>query len=339
PYTVEVSLPAVQLKHGYLASPHIVDITRRQSGKGPENVKAVTGGTYDVMVPEGLVVLPSVSLGVARKAVEELAAGGIEASAASEVARTGVALPKEQQGVVAGLWGKFGPDPFGMRRKNMRESGNPNLKLAELEHKDGWYNVSVRTVDDAMFRGLAKRLSESGFEVKAGPGRGPHLRGRWVVSIKVPTAPMSARDAAIEQAEHVKSVVYSEYVRTGAIMNPNLALAKDMRSRYQEDLKAGHMDAAEYWRGQSAAYFTGNPYAPSYTLIYMDKGGDGHQGSTFQRKADALGTAREASKSQRWARVYVYHGSPYESGQAEFVAAFIRGKKASEEGIIASIGG
>ncbi|MDP2954255.1 MAG: hypothetical protein Q8O76_13190, partial [Chloroflexota bacterium] len=36
PYTVEVSLPAVQLKLGYLAAPHIVDIARRQSGKGPE---------------------------------------------------------------------------------------------------------------------------------------------------------------------------------------------------------------------------------------------------------------------------------------------------------------
>jgi len=39
----------------------------------------------------------------------------------------------------------------------------------------------------------------------------------------------------------------------------DMKLAKDMRARYQEDLKAGHTDAAEYWRGQASAYFTGNP--------------------------------------------------------------------------------
>ncbi len=41
--------------------------------------------------------------------------------------------------------------------------------------------------------------------------------------------------------------------------NPNMKLAKEMRKRYQGDVKAGHTDAAEYWRGQAAAYFTGNP--------------------------------------------------------------------------------
>lgn len=40
---------------------------------------------------------------------------------------------------------------------------------------------------------------------------------------------------------------------------PNMKLAKEMRARYRGDVKAGHNDAAEYWRGQAAAYFTGNP--------------------------------------------------------------------------------
>lgn len=35
--------------------------------------------------------------------------------------------------------------------------------------------------------------------------------------------------------------------------------AFDMRDRYKDDMEAGHLDAAEYWRGQAAAYFTANP--------------------------------------------------------------------------------
>lgn len=50
--------------------------------------------------------------------------------------------------------------------------------------------------------------------------------------------------------------------------NPNLPLAMSMRERYQDDLKAGHKDAAEYWRGQAAAYFTGNPKLDPWGVPY-----------------------------------------------------------------------
>lgn len=36
-------------------------------------------------------------------------------------------------------------------------------------------------------------------------------------------------------------------------------LAIEARNRYREDKKAGHSAAAEYWRGQAGAFFTGNP--------------------------------------------------------------------------------
>lgn len=36
-------------------------------------------------------------------------------------------------------------------------------------------------------------------------------------------------------------------------------LAIEARNRYLEDNKAGHSAAAEYWRGQAGAFFTGNP--------------------------------------------------------------------------------
>ena len=35
--------------------------------------------------------------------------------------------------------------------------------------------------------------------------------------------------------------------------------AAESLKRYKDDLKAGHLDAAEYWRGQAGAYFTANP--------------------------------------------------------------------------------
>jgi len=39
-------------------------------------------------------------------------------------------------------------------------------------------------------------------------------------------------------------------------------LAYEARDRYLEDREAGHDDAAEYWRGQAGAFFTGNPEEP-----------------------------------------------------------------------------
>lgn len=35
--------------------------------------------------------------------------------------------------------------------------------------------------------------------------------------------------------------------------------ALESLKRYKSDVKAGHKDAAEYWRGQAGAYFTANP--------------------------------------------------------------------------------
>ena len=37
-------------------------------------------------------------------------------------------------------------------------------------------------------------------------------------------------------------------------------LAYEARDRYREDMGAGHDSAAEYWRGQAGAFFTGNPH-------------------------------------------------------------------------------
>ena len=56
-------------------------------------------------------------------------------------------------------------------------------------------------------------------------------------------------------------VVFPELLTTMRTwVNPKVrAEALEARKRYQADLKAGHKDAAEYWRGQAGAYFTSNP--------------------------------------------------------------------------------
>jgi len=51
------------------------------------------------------------------------------------------------------------------------------------------------------------------------------------------------------------SMVFSAAGNAGDVNS----LAYEMRQRYIDDKAAGHLDAAEYWRGQAAAYFTGNP--------------------------------------------------------------------------------
>jgi hypothetical protein len=56
-------------------------------------------------------------------------------------------------------------------------------------------------------------------------------------------------------------VVFPELLTTMRTwVNPKVrAEALEARKRYSDDLKAGHKDAAEYWRGQAGAYFTANP--------------------------------------------------------------------------------
>ena len=45
-----------------------------------------------------------------------------------------------------------------------------------------------------------------------------------------------------------------------SVKNPKVhPQAVESLKRYKSDLKAGHLDAAEYWRGQAGAYFTANP--------------------------------------------------------------------------------
>lgn len=48
-------------------------------------------------------------------------------------------------------------------------------------------------------------------------------------------------------------------------------MAYEMRDRYRGDVKAGHSDAAEYWRGQVAALFTDNPEGPLERIVGESK--------------------------------------------------------------------
>jgi hypothetical protein len=84
-------------------------------------------------------------------------------------------------------------------------------------------------------------------------------------------------------------------------------LAIEARKRYRDDLKAGHTDATEYWRGQAGAFFTGNPlgspnpYVSGYPSRYPVIG-------DIVRFAgmDRYGTVAHVSKDGE--RVMVYWG-------------------------------
>jgi len=50
-------------------------------------------------------------------------------------------------------------------------------------------------------------------------------------------------------------------------------LAFEARDRYRADMSAGHEEAAEYWRGQAGAFFTGNnPLGPIYYYPVKHRG-------------------------------------------------------------------
>jgi len=69
-----------------------------------------------------------------------------------------------------------------------------------------------------------------------------------------------------EKEQEQREMSQNPYV-TSAMGNPPVnPKAYEMRDRYRDDLAAGHSDAAEYWRGQAAAYFTGNP-PPGWKIL------------------------------------------------------------------------
>ena len=85
--------------------------------------------------------------------------------------------------------------------------------------------------------------------------------------------------------------------------NPVHPQATESLKRYKDDLKAGHKDAAEYWRGQASAYFTANP--SDYRIKKM-KGSHGFseyqilKGSgPFPEYVASFGTKEEALKKLR----------------------------------------
>lgn len=75
------------------------------------------------------------------------------------------------------------------------------------------------------------------------------------------------------------------------IKNPDMSKALSARQRYQEDLKAGHSGAAEYWRGQAGAYFTGNPRRKikpvEYFIAWVEDDGKPHYEGPFDSREEA----------------------------------------------------
>lgn len=60
----------------------------------------------------------------------------------------------------------------------------------------------------------------------------------------------------IQEAKDLINIYTEPWANPSSRVHPQ---AIESLKRYREDLKAGHLTAAEYWRGQAGAYFTANP--------------------------------------------------------------------------------
>ena len=68
-------------------------------------------------------------------------------------------------------------------------------------------------------------------------------------------------EAHIEKLKgfHTRVVARDNNPMTKRVRAPVHPEALAALKKYKGDVKAGHLDAAEYWRGQAGAYFTANP--------------------------------------------------------------------------------
>ena len=103
-----------------------------------------------------------------------------------------------------------------------------------------------------------------------------------------------------------KSVTHAPEFNPQAKVHPQ---ALESLKRYKDDLKAGHVDAAEYWRGQAGAYFTANPSdyhvkkvkgSHGISSYYIVKGSGPHATyiTSFSTKEEALRELRELKRKE-----------------------------------------
>lgn len=140
---------------------------------------------------------------------------------------------------------------FGKKAFEKNPSLTKGTTFRKFSGKQFYY--AGRTLYPSKARLTALELAERGIDVKVTQDRG---KGSLI---------WTEKRTNLDLAEPITG-----YYRNPKLNNMNKALS--MRSRYKEDLAAGHKDAAEYWRGQASAYFTGNPtlspedfyYSPIY---------------------------------------------------------------------------
>jgi len=79
------------------------------------------------------------------------------------------------------------------------------------------------------------------------------------------------------------------------------ALAFEARHRFLEDMEAGHLDAAEFWRGQAGAFFTGpGPVHPGdWDELERLERELARKGQTQVAGGDPLGSLKSRSKKKR----------------------------------------
>ena len=104
----------------------------------------------------------------------------------------------------------------------------------------------------------------------------------------------------------------------GLVRNPIHPEAIESLKRYKDDVRAGHKDAAEYWRGQAGAYFTANPNR----ISLLEKAPDIVKRGVFELKtygkiSDYYSTPGKDRKVVDDWLIRIKHPSVYEVGTLE----------------------
>ncbi len=174
---------------------------------------------------------------------------------------------------------------FLVSNKHSNPSLTKGTTLRKFSGKQFYY--AGRTLYPSKARLTALELAERGIDVKVTQDRG---KGNLI---------WTEKRTNLDLAEPI----------TGYYRNPknnNMTKALSMKARYKEDLSAGHKDAAEYWRGQASAYFTGNPTRIRRFCLYcgMSKEDCGDVRKEITERCCNKCTHYSDKESSAWRKVY-----------------------------------
>jgi len=164
--------------------------------------------------------------------------------------------------------------PWQMTRDEFLEYGKPILPRAKgpkiIEFPDGTSTGLIGGGNLILSRPGQRAVAMGKTELTAGSWDKQGLR-----PIEIDQYRKYFVEKALSEGKTIPAKVLKDYPELARMTNPKNKkkihpLAIEARSRYRDDKKAGHSAAAEYWRGQAGAFFTGNPKRVRYDKAKVD---------------------------------------------------------------------